>query len=87
MSSSSLAKSFILKCKRKLWEKTGSVGVRSLQNYMKLKHPKLANSYKEMYAMLSLATFLEDCQVWGPIFSIVSKRFLGNVPDILNLAW
>lgn len=40
-----------------------------------------------MYAMLSLAPFLEDCQVWGPIFSIVSKGFLGNVPYILNLAW
>lgn len=40
-----------------------------------------------MYAMLSLAPFLEDCQVWGPIFSIVAKGYLGNVPYILNLAW
>ena len=86
MSSSSLAKSVILSAKENCEKNTGSVGVRSLQNYMKLKHPKLANSYKEMYAMLSLTPFLEDCQVWGPIFSIVFKGFLGNVPYIVNLA-
>ena len=68
MSSSSLAKSVIFSGKENCEKNTGSVGVRSLQNYMKLKHPKLANSYKEMYAMLSLAPFLKIVKYGVPYF-------------------
>ena len=61
MSSSSLAKSVILSAKENCEKNTGSVGVRSLQNYLKL-------AYKEMYAMLSLAPFLKIVKYGVPYF-------------------